>query len=115
MTKPIVGLITALAACVGTQGAADPVAGCYVFGHEVNVFKPAGTDSAFWVTGSQDVLQQLRTTHDSLTSRPYEAIFARVIAQPSSRTPDGFAQDYDGLLEVRRVVELRRAVPGECP
>ena len=106
-----------LAACgAGVRGAISDgsTTGCYTFGHEVNVFKPAGVDSVHWVVGAQDVLQQLRRTHDSLTSKPYERVWVRVVAQPSSQKPDGFAQDYSGLIEIKRVLEIRQAAAGEC-
>ena len=90
------------------------MAGCYTFGHEVNVFEPLGGDSVFWVVGAQDVLQRLRSAHDSLTSKPYEQVWARVLAQRSNQVPDGFAADYNGLLEIRQLVEIRRPAPGEC-
>jgi hypothetical protein len=90
------------------------MAGCYTFGHEVNVFRPLGGDSVFWVTGQTHVLQRLRSAHDSLTSKPYEKVWARVLAQRSNQEPDGFAADYSGLLEIQQLVEIRRAAAGEC-
>jgi hypothetical protein len=107
-------LLVGISACSRSAIPEESVAGCYTFGHEVNVFKPLQGDSVFWVVGPDDVLQRLRSVHDSLTSKPYEQVWARVLAKRSTQKPDGFAADYNGLLEVRQVVEIRRAGAGEC-
>jgi copper homeostasis protein (lipoprotein) len=110
-------LLACLVACsaCGRQAVADEAsAGCYTFGHEVNALKPEGSDSVFWVVGSQDILRRLRTAHDSLTSQPYEPVWVRVVARPSTQAADGFALDYSGLIEIQRVIEIRKALAGEC-
>lgn len=112
--RALLAVTTMAAACTGTATNGSRLTGCYVRGHEVNVFSPVDQDSTFWVTGPTDVLQQLRAKHDSLTRRPYQAVVAEVIATRSTVSRDGFARDYDGLLEVQRIVEVRRAAPGEC-
>jgi hypothetical protein len=101
-------------ACASTATPGSRLIGCYVWGHEVNVISPIDQDSAFWVIGSPDVLQQLRMKHDSLTTTPYEAVVADLIAMRSVERGDGFALDYDGLIEVLNIVEMRRAESGEC-
>lgn len=110
----LVLLLTGVGACGRNAIPEGSMAGCYSFGHEVNVFKPFGGDSVFWVVGPRDVLERLRAAHDSLTSRPYEQVWARVLAQRSSQEPDGFAADYNGLLEIQQIVEIRRAAAEEC-
>jgi hypothetical protein len=109
-----VALIVFVTGCRADDDTGPVMAGCYSFGHEVNVFKPAGVDSLFWVTGPAGILAQLRHVHDSLTSEPYEKVWVRVAANRSSREPDGFARDYDGLIEVSRILEVRRPADGEC-
>lgn len=110
-----IAALALLFACDRHGGADRSVAGCYTFGHEVNVFKTSTGDSTFWVVGEADILQRLRMAHDSLTSKPYEAVWTRLIAQRSSKEPDGFALSYNGLIEIQRIVEIRRASAGECP
>jgi hypothetical protein len=102
-------------ACAANARDDGSTVGCYIFGHEVNTFSPSPSDSTFWVVGEEDVLQQLRTVHDSLTSRPYEAVWLRVISQRSKEESDGFALSYHGLMEIQRVLEIRRATAAECP
>ena len=104
----------ALWACISRASEDVSATGCYTFGHEVNTFRPFPGDSTFWVFGAPLVLQQLRSAHDSLTSKPYEAVWVRVLAQRSTEQPDGFAQQYDGLIEIQRVLEIRRATVAEC-
>jgi NlpE C-terminal OB domain len=89
-------------------------AGEYVWGAEVNVFRPCGSDSVFWVLASPQILDQLRTTHGRLTTKPYEPIYVRVRGARSSEKPDGFAEDYNGYFRITEVLEARRERPGEC-
>lgn len=110
----LVTLFALTSACDRPVRDGGSISGCYTFGHEVNVFKPSTGDSTFWVVGGKDVLQRLRNAHDSLTSKPYEAVWARVVAQRSKQERDGFALSYDGLIEIQRVIEIRNAADGEC-
>jgi hypothetical protein len=105
---------TTLWACASYASEDPSATGCYTFGHEVNTFRPFPGDSTFWVLGATPVLQQLRSAHDSLTSKPYEAVWVRVLAKRSTEEPDGFAEQYDGLIEIQRVLEIRRATVAEC-
>lgn len=112
--KSLLACLVACSAC-GLQAVGNEAsAGCYTFGHEVNVLKPAGSDSVFWVVGTEDILRRLRTAHDSLASKPYEPVWVRVVSRPSTRAADGFALDYSGLIEIQRVIEIRKALAGEC-
>lgn len=115
MRRIVLGLLLTVVGTCGRTAIPDgSMVGCYTLGHEVNVFKPIGQDSVFWVTGPQSVLRRLRSAHDSLTSKPYEQVWARVLARRSNQEPDGFGANDNGLLEIQQVVEIRRAAAGEC-
>jgi len=105
-----------LSACESSRSALEnPTrAGSYVWGAEVNSFKPCGSDSVFWVLGPPGLLMTLRTAHDSLTTRPYEPIYIRVKGQESSQKTDGFAEETSGYFQITDILEIRRLGPGEC-
>jgi hypothetical protein len=105
-----------LNACASSRSALeDPTrAGSYVWGAEVNSFKPCGSDSVFWVLAPPDLLMRLRTAHDSLTTRPYERIYIRVKGHRSSEKTDGFAGETSGYFQITDILEIRRLIPGEC-
>ena len=89
-------------------------AGEYVWGAEVNTFRPCGSDSVFWVLASPELLDELRTAHGTLTTKPYEPIYVRVHGGRSSEKPDGFAEQYNGYFRITAVLEARRERPGKC-
>ena len=88
--------------------------GLYVWGAEVNSFRPCGTDSVFWVLAAPELLTRLRTAHDSLTKRPYEPVYVRIRGHRSSQKTDGFAEETHGYFQVTAVLEIRRPRPSEC-
>ena len=108
--------LAALGACASSRPALrDPTrAGSYVWGAEVNSFKPCDSDSIFWVLAPPDLLTRLRTAHESLTARPYERIYIRVRGHKSSQKTDGFAEETSGYFQITDILEMRRLVPGEC-
>jgi hypothetical protein len=98
-----------------SKGQAESLtAGHYIWGAEVNDFRPCGLDSLFWVRGAPDVLQQLRTAHDSLTDRPYEPIYVEVEAHRSFEPLDGFAEETNGYLTITQVRVIRPASEVAC-
>ncbi|MCU7827444.1 MAG: short-chain dehydrogenase [Candidatus Thiodiazotropha sp. (ex Myrtea sp. 'scaly one' KF741663)] len=45
---------------------------------------------------------------------PYEYEFIRFIGRKSGVALDGFAADYDGLLNIKRVSEMQVEIPSGC-
>ena len=86
----------------------------YVWGAEVNTMRPCGTDSTFWVLASTAVLKRLRASQESLQSKPYDAIFIRVLGKRTTGPTDGFAEQTNGYFQVTQLFEVRRLQPGEC-
>jgi uncharacterized protein YecT (DUF1311 family) len=91
-----------------------PVWGHYAFGHEVESFQPCGSGLAYWVVGSSDVLDLLHSEHAARVDEPYEPVYAalRAVSQPPAS--DGFAADYDGLIRVTEVVDVRTRSTQDC-
>ena len=86
----------------------------YTWGHEVSTVQPCGSSEVFWVVASEELSQKLRSAHDSLTSEPYAGIRVEVVMRPSAEEADGFAEHYDGMMEVLEVREFGPDVPEDC-
>jgi len=107
-------LLVSLAVACAAASRRSATDGLYIFGHEVNTFRPCQGDSVFWVIGARPMLDSLRAGHSRLTSQPYQPIYMRAVVARSDAEADGFAAQYDGLLEVREILELRLPRDGEC-
>ena len=103
-------VILVLALC----GCSAEYAGIYTWGHEVHAFAPCNDSHEYWVIGSSSVLDPLIATYNDLTGDPYEAIYVRVHGEPAGHATDGFPADYDGLFEIRRVLEVQIRPPDAC-
>ncbi|MDQ2069921.1 hypothetical protein [Natronospira bacteriovora] len=89
--------------------------GSYVWGHEVNIFQPCGIDAEFWVLADPPVLEELRQYHDEHTEELYQEIYIRFMGSRVYDEVDGFAADYDGLIEVYEILRMSTEFPDECP
>ena len=91
--------------------------GNYYWGHEVETFHPCDSEQAFWVTGSDVVLQPLRdeARKSSIAdSKPYQPIYVEIFAVPEGKSGDGFAADYDGVYRVTFVKKFSTGIPSNC-
>jgi hypothetical protein len=110
----VVGSLAACSRSPGTTNQGGTVRASYVWGPEVNTMKPCGSDSTFWVLAKPEIIARLRTTHDSLRTRPYDRIYISVQGQRSAQPTDGFAEETNGYFEVTALLEVRRLRQGEC-
>ena len=100
----------------GAHGADfGPVAGAYVFGHEVRSFQPCGSSKLYWVKPDDAELGALlRKHHRELGTQPFGRIFVIVSALVSSEKTTGFAQSYDAYFEISKVFEAAGRIPKDC-
>ena len=112
----------ALALCLTAAGCAGrnqrPVLeGHYIWGVEVNTFQPCGSDLIYWVDAADTLQFHLTREHERLTSEPYEAVFVRLsgsVGEVPSLYRDTFPGDYDGMITIDRLDEIRAATPDDC-
>ena len=102
VTAAILGL---LAGCV-TSAQGERLRGEYTFGHEVNVFCPEIDAQCYWLgpNSSQSARDQLKKIYRDKKPglyKPVCVVVDGVIDRDSPR--DGFAADYDGLIDVTSV------------
>jgi hypothetical protein len=103
-------LLILLDACA-TSAQAEQVRGDYTFGHEVNVLCPQGGSQCFWLgpNSSQAARQRLKEIYQQKNPGLYKPVCVLVEGViDSTTTRDGFAADYDGLIDIEAVV-------GPCP
>jgi hypothetical protein len=112
-------LVLALASFSGCFGGrSDPrLTGSYVWGAEVNTFRPCGSSLVYWVNAADTAQFRLEREHQRLTSEPYEPVFVELcgeIGEVPFLYADGFAGDYDGMITLSCLGEIRALRPGEC-
>ena len=93
--------------------------GTYVWGAEVNTFSPCGRgDKEWWVIGSDEVIDQLKTATERLTTEPYEGLYLRVTggyAGPATEETGGsFSTQYEGLFRISKVWSIRKTSKSDC-
>jgi hypothetical protein len=86
----------------------------YYWGAEVNVVCPCETEQCYWVRGSNDTLAALRRFVEQNTSEPYTGIHMRFHGRPLGPANSGFAAEYDGQIQVDRVLSLGTEIPTVC-
>jgi uncharacterized protein (DUF2147 family) len=88
--------------------------GVYVWGHEVESFKPCGQKLHYWASVPESLQSGLREIHRANTTRPYQGIYVSLQGHVSNQKADGFAESYDGIFEVTAVLDMSKEVPSEC-
>jgi hypothetical protein len=97
--------LSLLAGCAAiAQG--ESYRGEYTYGHEVNVFCPAINSQCYWLgpNSSQAVRVKLKQIYEDGKPGLYKPVCVVVEGVIDRDTPrDGFASDYDGLIDIETV------------
>lgn len=95
--------------------------GIYIWGHEVSSFQPCDSQLVYWVraTPATKELKQLSLTLSELRAQAYPPIYIEAELIPIARDSnpafaDGFAADYDGIIEIITVVRQTDKIPEGC-
>ena len=103
-----------------TNAASERLRGAYTYGHEVNVFCPEINSQCYWLgpNSNQAAREQLKQIyHDKKPGlyKPVCVVIDGSIDRESTR--DGFAADYDGLIDIESVQgacdEINAITPGD--
>ena len=92
--------------------------GRYYYGAEVESFHPCGSNKAYWVVGEEEMLKPLRDRTDQLRKphRAYPPIYVEFFGEVDEKAKrEGFAEDYDALFHVRKIVRVSNIAPKDCP
>jgi len=108
--------LTQFSAC-GPEDRPDEIDGYYVWGGEVHTLQPCSSQYVYWVSAAESLRSHLAGRYRELTNRPYEPVFIRltgVTGDVPDSLSEGFPGEYDGLITVHSVVEIRSIRPGDC-
>ena len=88
--------------------------GKYVWGHEVDSFKPCNSNKSYWVSASSWVKGPLLEYYKKLKLKPYEPIYIEFRGHVLNEAVDGFAVSYDGLIRISEVKTQINEIPETC-
>jgi G:T-mismatch repair DNA endonuclease (very short patch repair protein) len=92
--------------------------GQYYYGHEVRSFHPCGSRKAYWVSADEEISRVLRDRAERLREqrgKPYQPVYVEVIGELDLETRrEGFAEQYDGMFRLRRLLRVSDTVPKDC-
>jgi hypothetical protein len=92
--------------------------GRFYWGHEVQSFRPCGSKKAYWVRGEEKTLKPVRERAEKLRQlrgKPYQPVYIEALGKIDTKSKrEGFAEDYDGLFNLRKVRRVLNVVPKEC-
>lgn len=103
----LVTLASTLLVGCATSVQGERLRGDYTFGHEVNVFCPAINSQCYWLgpNSSQAAREQLKQIYSEKKPGLYKPVCVFVEGVIDRDSPrDGFAADYDGLIDIGTVL-----------
>jgi hypothetical protein len=90
------------------------ITGYYIFGHEVNTFQPCHQKNIYWVLGSNKTLEVLNQEYSKYTSEPYEEVYLELEGDYRGKATDGFAMDYEGQINIRKIIAVKKKSQNNC-
>lgn len=109
----------AIQSCSSINGPLDnepenTLTGYYTYGHEVNTFQPCNDKDVFWLTGENETLELMNKSYYNSTSQPYEEVYIKVIGSFSEKGTSGFSSDYDGELQIKKLIHMQKKSSTDC-
>ena len=87
--------------------------GTYVWGAEVDIFSPCNSQLVYWTSYNWAGVP-LREFYEANTSEPYQKIYIKFRGQILNEDVDGFASNYDGLIHISEIYEIKIDLPNDC-
>lgn len=92
--------------------------GQYYHGHEVRSFHPCGSKKAYWVSTDEEISGVLRDRAERLHKqggKPYQPVYVEAVGELDLETArEGFAEQYDGIFRLRRLLHVSDRMPKDC-
>ncbi len=88
----------------------EAVKGLLVFGHEVSSFTPCGSSKSYWIKDVKtgDLYKKYKAIMKATKSTvPYTPVIAELVVKNIGKTKDGFAEQYDGVLETIEIKSVK--------
>ena len=117
-SAPLPGQTTAVVPASGASAAAATlIRGVYTWGAEVETLSPCNTDKTYWLEGNEAMLaplQEMAMKKADAANVAYQPIYVEVQASYAGQATDGFAVDYDGVMQLQAVQASSNTVPADC-
>ena len=90
--------------------------GHYIFGAEVNTFKPCHLSKTYWVDGESDTLALLQKKYLKLKVTPYDKVYLEIEGDLKEKVDesDGFENNYDGIVLISSIKNIRAKSQEDC-
>lgn len=92
-----------------TSAVSDAVITCsgrLVMGHEACSFTPDGDTLSYWVVDRSGELEQCYKEALPSDAQPYTPVSAELKVKKTGPSSEGFAADYDGVVEVQQIIRV---------
>jgi hypothetical protein len=108
--------LTATACNVRQPDTAPPtsIRGQYIWGAEVNVFRPCDSDLEYWVVADPETMFSLRDQYVAFDLPPYEAVVAEVRGEFGPVLDCGFCEQYDGSFRMTEILAVESPGSEDC-
>ena len=119
MSSSLVGPSAVLPASAASAPVGHPelVKGIYFWGPEVETISPCNTNQTFWLDGSEGALaplEEMALDKANRANEAYQPIYAELRVIHKGQATDGFAVEYDGVVELQEVLASNSEVPSDC-
>ena len=108
---------TGTGAASAANGSSKLVKGIYTWGAEVETLSPCNTDKTYWLEGREELLaplQDLAMKKADAANEAYQPIYVEAQVVYAGQATDGFAVDYDGVMQLQAVKIASGNVPSQC-
>lgn len=75
-------------------------------GHEAYSFTPEGDTLSYWVVDRSGELKQRYEAALPAGAQPYTPVSAELKVKMMGPSSEGFAADYDGVVEVQQIIRV---------
>lgn len=92
-----------------TSAVSDSVVTCsgrLVMGHEAYSFTPDGDTLSYWVVDRSGELKKRYEEALPADVKPYTSVSAELKVKMMGPSSEGFAADYDGVVEVQKIIRV---------
>lgn len=92
-----------------TSAVSDSVVTCsgrLVMGHEAYSFTPDGDTLSYWVVDRSGELKKRYEEALPADAQPYTPVSAELKVKMMGPSSEGFAADYDGVVEVQQIIRV---------
>jgi len=107
-----------LAAAASTAWADAKYRGRFYWGPDVQVFEPCTELKAYWIVGDEKTLKPLIARSEQLSEKRGKVhlpVYVELMGKLDTKSErQGPAEDYDGVLHVRKVLRASASVPKRC-